>query len=191
LSEETTYRTRNRRNQRNETTYFALRPECLICTYYPTEGEPTQEEVYARRFDWTAEEVSTRLKDERPVSPEEAQKVAEAIGQDPGMFFRLVGRPFAELLHAQCGFIVPSEGDRAVAPPIPHVPVLAAVLLATDFLALHMEDVNRPAQRPARVVFDGLGMPTDVKGTKYPPHPDCICRESDYQETYHELWPED
>lgn len=99
--------------------------------------------------------------------------------------------PFTDLLHAQYGFIVPSEGDRSATPRIPHVLVPAAVLLATDFLAICMEDANRSAQKPARVVFDGLGMPTDVRDIRYLPNPDCICRDSDYQETYHELWPRD
>jgi len=57
--------------------------------YFPTQGEPTQEEVCAGRISWTAEEVTERLMEERPVTLEEAQKVVQAIGHDPGKFLIL------------------------------------------------------------------------------------------------------
>lgn len=170
---------------------FGSDQECLICSYFPTQNEPSQEEIYARRLGWTSEEIVERLRDGRPVSLDEAQRVARAIGQDPGRFLSIVGRPFVDLLHAQCGYLVPEEGDRLVAPPVPHVPVLAAVLSAADFLGLLIDNVDRPAQVPARLVFDGMGIPRNVEDRKYPPHPDCICRDEDYQEAYRELWIED
>ncbi len=97
------------------------------------------------------------------------------------------GKPFSELLHGDCGVFREKTPEKNSPTPIPHVPVLAGTLLASQIiLSKIIPDDKSLIESTAD--FDALKKPNSNCIFKKQKHPKCFCNDLIYQESYKEKW---
>jgi len=162
--------------------------ECLACAYFPKSGPSSQEEFYSLRTGFNVDEIKRRLRDKIPTTQKDIESIARNTGADIKNLMRFLGRPLDDLLHGQCGiFTIPLPGKLATA-PVPHIPLLVAVHLASQLLIPYLEPTPEIKPIESAAVFNGLDIPTINNLELRKKEPRCICSDTIYQEAYKEKW---
>ncbi len=165
--------------------------QCLACAYYPrnsstpskTELEAsilglTQEEFLHRKEqnDLIKEEDLSHIFNNHQLRPEQAQKLNTLIGQ-----------PFQNIIHGQCGVFNIPLGEKHEPTPATHIPLLAGTYVIIQYIIDRL-NCTKGQKFKSITDFDALAYPTiDCFIKKIKEH-NCICSDPIYQDVFKKKW---
>ena len=113
--------------------------ECLACSYFPEDENPSQMKLYSIRTGLSEDEIRSKLAKNAICTQQDIEHISKSTGADLNFLKPNIGKSFQNLLHGECGlFRIPSHENHALT-PAPHVPVLAGVLLASQLILSRIE----------------------------------------------------
>jgi len=162
--------------------------QCAACGYFPTMGTPSQMEMNAIRTGFTKEDIEKRLASNDTVTEQDTLQVAKNTGAPIANLKEIVGRPFEELLHGDCGVFRLEFHEAPAVAPAPHASFLAGVFLAVQIVLRKMKLPSSAKLMESIADFDALGIPNVNCLMKKQKHPKCFCNDPVYQDSYNKKW---
>ena len=98
----------------------------------------------------------------------------------------LIGQPFGNIFHGECGLFTVKLKENHEPTPATHIPVLAATHSMIHFVLNKLR--SNLFNFTENVEIDGLGYPTKYGHFKKLKNPLCICSDQIYQDIYNEKW---
>ncbi len=167
---------------------FADGKACLYCLYLPQIDEVTTEKRLATDMQVPLEEVEALIAANEGVSEDFVRRVEKNLGFDAGKFQGWVGRHIQSFYQrAVCGEAKVNTPSGTIVSPLPFISAAAGVLLAAEFVKMHVPEIGRFALDNFFRV-NTLYAPKSVFRQTKPQDPTgrCICRDRDYVDTYRE-----
>ena len=167
------------------------RYECIWCAYFPTGKQPTEMEMNSMLTGFSHKEIQRKLDQGEKCTSRDLRKIHKHTSIPMNILIKNKNRPFADVLHGECGvYALGSRGNDATA-PVPHVPFLAGVFLASQIVLESLQpspSQASPTNHYSSVDFDGMGFPRPDCAVKKLRNPKCLCNDQDYKDAYAERW---
>ena len=163
--------------------------ECLGCSYYPDGGSPSQMELNTALTGFTENKIRQKLQQNMICTLQDIQSVSSKSGIPIQQLQANVGKPFRNLLHGDCGVFALRQLGHDVVAPVPHVPVLCGILLATQVILERLEHTSNAVPIDSSADFYALGIPSRNCIITKQKNPKCFCNDPIYQDVYKEKWP--
>lgn len=158
---------------------------CLACEYVPT-GDADEATIAAVRTGWPREECLARLNDPgRLTTAEEVATIGARWNVQPDLLTPYINRPFADLLHGQCGLMTFMDTGSTIVAPVTQVPALVGGFLSIQVVA---ESLGWDTVLRHKATFDAFNWPTADQFSEYGRIAGCFCSRADVQQVYESEW---
>ena len=164
--------------------------ECLACSYYPDGDIPDQMELNSKILGLSEDELEEKLNKNETIKEEDLNYVFENF-TIPEIHIQkvksLVGKPFKEILHGECGIFNVKLAEKHEPTPAPHVPTLAGVYAVIQYVLSKINiDSNTIIKSVAE--FDAFSYPNENCLIKKKKHKNCVCNDLIYQDAFKKKW---
>jgi hypothetical protein len=169
---------------------FADGRACLHCLYLPQIDEVTTERRLATDMRLPVEEVEALMASNEGVSEELVRRVERNLGFEAGKFQPWVGKHIQSFYQrAVCGEAQVNTPSGTIVSPLSFISAAAGVLLAAEFVKMHVPELSRFALDNFFRV-DTLHAPKAAFRQTKPQDPTkrCICWDTDFVEIYREKY---
>ena len=165
---------------------------CLACEYFPT-TQMTEVKMIANRIGFDEEEVRKRIANDDIVTKEDLRKIEQKKKLPSNISIDIIartviGKTFRQFIHGDCGVFHWQGVQPHVPTPAPHVPVLAAVQLVTQYILSKMDTPDNVCLLESVADFNALTKPNKECFVKHLKNKDCFCCDPDYQDVYARKW---
>ena len=160
---------------------------CLACEYFPT-TQMTEAKMIANRIGFDEEEIRKRIANDDIVTIEDVRKIEQKKKLAPDVLIANVGKTFKQFIHGNCGVFHWQSMQPHAPTPAPHVPVLAAVQLVTQYILSKMDTPDNVCLLESVADFNALIEPDKKCFVKHLKNKDCFCSDPDYQDAYARKW---
>lgn len=164
--------------------------QCLACVYYPQGKAPTQMELNATLLGMSEEEINSRIQQNDPIKEEDLQYIFETYSPRLDQVQRLrtlIGKPFNNILHGDCGVFNLRLGERHERTTATHIPVLAGTYAVIQYI-LHQLEIGKEKIIESIADFNAFTYPSEECLIKKERHSNCICNDPIYQEVFKNKW---
>ena len=169
---------------------FTNEYQCLACAYYPKSDIPNQMELNASLLGMSQEEINRRMKQNDIITKEDLNYLMNNFTIPPNQLNRiqnLVGRPFSNIFHGECGIYNVKLFEKHEPTPATHVSVMAGVYSVIQFLLNELE-IKKGHLIESIAEFNAFAYPNEDCFIKKKRHPNCICNDPIYQEVFKNKW---
>lgn len=169
---------------------FTNESQCLACAYYPKVDVPNQMELNASLLGKSQEEINRRMEQNDIITKEDLNYLMNNFTIPPDQLNRiqnLVGRPFSNIFHGECGIYNVKLFEKHEPTPATHVSVMAGVYSVIQFLLNELEIKNGHLIESV-AEFNAFAYPNEDCFIKKKRHPNCICNDPIYQEVFKNKW---
>lgn len=163
--------------------------ECLACEYFPKITDISEIELIASRTGFGVEQVKKRIETNNIVTSEDVVTISQNRKLSPtetAQLNKVIGKTFNDLIHGNCGIFQLNVNEENAPTPAPHVPVLAAVQLTTQFILSKIGQSDATIKSVGE--FNALRWPDNNSIFVKLKRNDCICSDSDYVKVFKEKW---
>ncbi|MFQ5981432.1 MAG: ThiF family adenylyltransferase [Candidatus Heimdallarchaeota archaeon] len=168
---------------------FSDEYQCLACAYFPKGETPDQMELNAAILGMSEEEIRNKIENNMLIANNDLEYVFSnfELAHDHAHRLRmLIGRPFAEIFHGECGVFTIKLQEKHEPTPTTHIPVLAGTYAVIQYALSMLDKENDSIQSVAE--FDGFSYPNEKCLLKKKRYLKCICSDPIYQEVYLQKW---
>lgn len=163
--------------------------ECLACEYFPKAGDISEVELIASRTGFDVEEIKNRIKTNNVVTPQDVAIISKNRKLSPtdiALLSNAIGQTFNDLIHGNCGVFQLSVDEVPAPTPAPHIPVLAAVQLTTQFVLSKIGHSDNALKSVGE--FNALRWPDNNSIFVKLKRDDCVCSDPDYVQVFKDKW---
>ena len=163
--------------------------ECLACEYFPKAGDISEVELIASRTGFDIEEIKNRIKTNNVVTPQDISIISKNRKLSPtdiALLSKAIGQTFNDLIHGNCGVFQLSVDEGHAPTPAPHIPVLAAVQLTTQFVLSKIGHSDNALKSVGE--FNALRWPDNNSIFVKLKRDDCVCSDPDYVQVFKDKW---
>ena len=165
--------------------------QCLACVYFPKDQAPaSQMEFNAKILGLTEDQLEDKISKGTLFTENDLNFVKRHFTIEPNhqeKMKQLIGLPFSEIFHGNCGLLQSRVGEGHETTPAPHTPTSAACVLVIHYilekLGLGSEELGYSSGE-----YSGFHYPTKHSRLVTERHPQCICGDEIYQEAYQSKW---
>ncbi len=163
--------------------------QCLACAYYPQGKSPNQMELNATLLGMSEEEINSRIQQNKPIKEDDLQYIIKNYILRPDQVQRLrslIGQPFNNILHGDCGVFNLRLGEKHERTTATHIPVLVGTYSVIQYI-LHQLEIEGEVIRSI-ADFNAFTYPLAECLIKKKRNPNCICGNSIYQKVFKKKW---
>lgn len=163
--------------------------ECLSCEYFPKITDISEIELIASRTGFGVDQVKKRIETNNIVTPEDVVTISQNRKLSPidiAQLNKVIGKTFNDLIHGNCGVFQLNVNEEHAPTPAPHIPVLAAAQLTTQFILSKIGQSDATIKSVGE--FNALRWPDNNSIFVKLKRNDCICSDPDYITVFKEKW---
>ncbi|MFX0008912.1 MAG: ThiF family adenylyltransferase [Candidatus Hermodarchaeota archaeon] len=164
--------------------------QCLACTYFPEGDVPNQMELNASLLGISQEEINNRTEKNDLITKEDLYFFLKNFDFNPDQINKiknLIGQPFSNIFHGECGVFSFKPGEKHESTTAPHIPVLAGTYGVIQYVLSKITNPNRK-----KIIsigeFNAFNYPAECFLIKKKRHTKCICNDPIYQKVFKEKW---
>ena len=169
---------------------FLDKYQCLACAYYPEGDIPSQMELNASLLGMSQEEINNRRENNDLITEEDLKYFLKNFHLQPDQINKiksLIGKPFRNIFHGECGVFNFKLGEKHESTTAPHIPVLAGTYGVIQYVLSRLK-INNGKIVTSVGEFDAFNYPTESCLIKKKRHSNCICGDLIYQSVFKEKW---
>jgi hypothetical protein len=174
---------------------FAKDSACLACLYQPHGQGLSATQQAARAFGLSEERAAELWVTRAPLSDEECEIAAKALGVEPAALGPWRDKPIGELYtDVVCGAVPLDIGGvgRVEVVPLAHQSALAGFLMAAELLKRCQPELSSISQPEALISWDNILRPAPRDWRRPRPREQgCICGDPTYMSVYKSKWERD
>lgn len=163
--------------------------ECLACAYYPDENIPKQMELNSKLLGIDEKTIEKRIQNNDLFKENDLNYLFEnfTVPQNQVNNLKLlIGKPFKDALHGECGVFNVKLSEKHEPTPAPHVPTLAGITAVIQYI---LSKIDPECSKNIHIgEYDAFSYPNENCLLKKKKNTNCVCNDEIYQEVFREKW---
>jgi len=163
--------------------------QCIACSYFPSGKSPSQFELNKTLLGLSDEELKNKMEKNESIAKKDLDYVFNNFSipnEQKARLNELIGRPFSEIFHGDCGIYNVKINEKDEPTPAPHLPTLSAVITFLQFI-LNKIGYN-DYKMPSIGEFNALLYPNKNSFIAKLKEKKCICSMDYYLEIFKKKW---